>query len=234
MGMDSGSRAAFLHALQIADGTLPIGRFAHSYGLEAWHEANPEAGADALLELLRSTLMGSIATLDGAAVALAHAAASQDDLARLRSIDSALTARKLSVPARRASTLCGSRLAALAQAMEIGGAAGRLVDEAADGAWEANLAVVEGAVAAGVGIPREQAVLMSARGHAAAMLSAAVRLGRLGANRGQTLLFELTSDIDRCAQVALGVSGDDLRSTLPELEIHAARHEHRDARLFMT
>jgi urease accessory protein UreF len=48
------------------------------------------------------------------------------------------------------------------------------------------------------------------------------------------LLFKLTLDIDRCAQVAMRVSVDALRSTLPELEIHAARHEHRDARLFMT
>jgi urease accessory protein len=234
MDMDSRSRTAFLHALQIADGTLPIGRFAHSYGLEAWHEANPEADADALLELLRSTLMGSVATLDGAAMALAHAAASDDDLARLRSIDAALTARKLSAPARRASTLCGSRLAALAHEMGIEGAAGQLLHESVRGEWEPNLAVVEGAVAAGLGISRDQALLAAVRGHANAMLSAAVRLGRLGANRGQALLFELTADIDRCAQVALGVSLDEMRSTLPELEIHAARHERRDARLFMT
>jgi urease accessory protein len=232
--MGSRSGAAFLHALQLADGTLPTGRFAHSYGLEAWQEANPEAGADALLELVRSTLVGSVATLDGAAVALAHGAASERDLDRLRSIDAALTARKLSAPARRASTLCGSRLARLAQAMDIDGAAGQLVDETAAGEWEANLAVVEGAVAAGVGVPREQAVLMAVRGHATALLSAAVRMGRLGANRSQALLFELTADIGRCARVAMGVGVEEMRSTLPELEIHAARHQHRDARLFMT
>lgn len=232
--MDKRSSATFLHALQIADGTLPIGRFAHSYGLEAWHEANPGTGPDALLELVRSTLTGSVATLDGAAVALAHAAAAKGDLARLGRIDVALTARKLSASARRASTLCGSRLAALACAMDIGGTARNLCNRIAAGEWEANLAVVEGAVAEGVGIPREQAVLIAARGQVSAMLSSAVRLGRLGASQSQALLFELTSDIDRCARVALDVSVHELRSTLPELEIHAARHEHREARLFMT
>ena len=232
--MDSRSDGVFLHALQMADGTLPIGRFAHSYGVEAWYEANPELGADALHELVRSALAGSVATLDGAGTALAHAAASRGDLARLKRIDAELTARKLSAPARRASVFCGGRLGALAQAMGIGGAIGELADGIAVGTWEGNLALVEGAVGAGAGIGREQTVLMAARGHASSMLSSAVRLGKLGANRGQALLFELTPDIERCARVALGVSVDEMRSTLPELEIHVARNERREARLFMT
>lgn len=232
--MPEDSRQAFLRALQLADGTLPIGRFAHSYGVEAWLEAHPETGPDGLLELVRSTLTGSIATLDGAAVALAHAAATSGDLVRLREIDVALTTRKLSEPARRASTLCGTQLASLAGRLGIGGVVEPLSREIQRRAWPGNLAVVEGAVGAAVAISREETVLIAVRGHAAAMLAAAVRLGRLGTSRSQVLLFDLTSELDRCAQAAMGVSLGDMRATLPELEIHVARQAYREARLFMS
>jgi urease accessory protein len=232
--MPEHSRQAFLRALQLADGTLPIGRFAHSYGVEAWLEAHPETGPDGLLELVRSTLTGSVATLDGAAVALAHAAATSGDLVRLREIDVALTARKLSEPARSASTLCGMQLVSLAGRLGIGGVVEPLSREIHRRAWPGNLAVVEGVVGATMGIPLEETVLIAVRGHAAAMLAAAVRLGRLGTSRSQVLLFDLTSELDRCAQVAMGVSLGDMRATLPELEIHVARQAYREARLFMS
>jgi urease accessory protein UreF len=66
------------------------------------------------------------------------------------------------------------------------------------------------------------------------MLAAAVRLGRLGTSRSQVLLFDLTPELDQCAQVAMGVSLGDMRATLPELELHVARQAYREARLFMS
>jgi urease accessory protein len=232
--MNDLSALGFLYALQLADGALPIGRFAHSYGLEAWHEANPDARPQTLLRLVGSTLTGSVATLDGAGVALAHSAACDADFAHLRRIDAALTARKPSSSARRASTLCGGRLAALASELDRGELLALIVREIDEGALDGNLATVEGALGAGMGIPAEHTVLIAVRGHAAAMLSAAVRLGRLGANHGQSLLYALTPVIERAARVAMGVDLDELRATLPELEIHATRHERREARLFIT
>ena len=196
----------FLRALQVADGTLPIGRFAHSYGVEAWLEANPAAEVEDLRELVRSTLAGSIATLDGAAVALAHAAAARADLAELGRIDAAVTARKLSELARSSSTLCGHRLAVLARKLGAGEIVERLATEIEAGARPGNLAVVEGAVGAGMGIACEDTVLVAVRGHAAAMLSAAVRLGRLGTTSSQALLYELGPDLEDCAAVAAATS----------------------------
>ncbi len=224
----------FLGALQLADGTLPIGRFSHSYGLEAWLEANPEAGPLELRALVEHALACSVATLDAAAVALAHTAAERADVEELGRIDAALTARKLSEPARRASALCGGRLAVLARELDAGEVAAQVADRIASGTWAGNLAVVEGAVGAGLGVGREATVLIALRGHTAALLSAAVRLGRLGTVRAQVLLRDLTPDLERCARTAQSIGREQLRSTIPELDIQAARHRDRDARLFMT
>jgi urease accessory protein len=229
--MDEGR---FLAALQLADGALPIGRFAHSYGLEAWLEANPGAGPADLRELVAVTLACSVATLDGAAAGLAHAAAESADLGELEAIDAALRARKLSEPARQASELCGGRLAALTAELDAGELAAAVRARIERGDWPGNLAVVEGVVGAGLGVDRETTVLMAVRGHALAMLSAAVRLGRLGTARAQALLRELAPVIERCGRHALSVDREQLRSTLPELDVHAARHPARDARLFIT
>ena len=142
-------------------------------------------------------------------MALAHAAASRGDMGGLHRVDVALTARKLNEPARSASCLCGRQLALLAGRLGLGEVVERLSVEIEAGAQPGNLAVVEGAVGAGMGIAREETVLIAVRGHAAAMLSAAVRLGRLGTTRSQALLFELGPDLEDCAWVAMGVRLDE-------------------------
>ncbi len=212
----SQSRQTLLASLQLADGSLPIGRFAHSGGAESWLSSNPDATAEDLGQLIRTSLEDAVAPLDGAALSLAHSA---DTVAGLVELDQLLTAYKSSPASRAASQSCGRQLAKLAP---------RLVDDALLADYcglvdarlsEGNLAIVEAATAKAAGISAELAVLVSLRSAASGMLSAAVRLGRLSPTTAQVMLAELAPSIDRATSTAIGTAIDDWHSTAPEIEI---------------
>ncbi len=224
-------RAAFLAALQLADSALPIGRFAHSAGLESCVLENEDVTPEAILELVESFVVLGVGPLDGVAVAHAHDARSLD---LLLDLDRILTARKLTPLARRASSACGSRLAALAPRLVAASPLSAFCEEVRNGETDGNLPVVEGAIAAALGVQRDEAVLIELRGATAQLLSAAVRLGKLSATQAQEAHRELAPTLLRVATEALELPISAMRSTVPELDIYSLRHEQVEAPLFMT
>jgi urease accessory protein len=225
---------AFVRCLQLSDSALPIGRYVHSLGLEAMLGHQPSLNAEELVEFVQSFVSQAVARLDGVAVAEAHRLQVEGDLAGLCGLDRAVTARKLSPAARRASQKCGRQLSVVAGSLARDGVLDAYCEAVRSGAADGNLAVVEGALAAALGVPRAWAVLIELRGCAAGLLSAAVRLGRLSAVRAQQLLAESEDVIILASRDALSRSVDEMCSSAIELETYAMRHERADSRLFMT
>ncbi len=223
------SRSGFLAALQLSDGGLPIGRFAHSHGTEEWLNRNPNATPDQLELLVATCVVDGIAPLDGVAVRESHEIV---EIVELERLDSSLTMRKLAPTARSASQSCGRQLALLGT---------RLVDDAkfqalstrvTERATPGNLAVVEGALARAMQIPVEIAVLLSLRGAAADMIAAAVRLGRLSPSTAQVTLTALSGALDRGTGIAMATSWEQAHSTTPEMEICQLSQTRGSVRFF--
>jgi urease accessory protein len=221
---------SLLAALQLADSALPIGRFVHSHGLEAWIRARDTVDPEELAELVESAVCAGVAPLDGAILAHAHRAGS---LAELIALDHRLTVRKLAPLARQSSRATGRQLAALAPKLATGDALiAALAEAIADRRTAGHLAVVSGTLARALDVPVRDAVLLELRGTAAGLLSAAVRLGAVPPARAQALLHRLHPAIEQAAEHALALELDQLHASAPELELHLLAHERADARLF--
>jgi urease accessory protein len=222
----------FLAALQLADSALPIGRFVHSHGLEQWLRDHGEVAPETLQELIEAAVCEAVAPLDGAVLAWAHRSGS---IAELIDVDGRLTARKLTRSARDASQTCGRQLAALApQLVPQDLLVVQLAGAVRAGETDGNLAVVEGTLARAFGLSTREAVLVELRATAAALLSAAIRLGAISPVRAQIALTRLSPALERAADTALLLEFEQLSATAPELEIAALAHARADARLFAT
>jgi urease accessory protein len=223
---------ALLAAVQLADSALPIGRFVHSHGLEAWLRDNPSASESALADLVEAVVCEGVAPLDGAVVAHAHRASSAEQLGLL---DQTLTARKLSPASRSASHACGRKLASIAPKLATGDV---LVDELAGlverRETDGNLAVVEGTLSRAMGLTPLEATVLELRGVAASLLSAAVRLGAMSPTAAQTIIARLTPLLASSAEHASTLGIEELRSATPELELYALAHSRAEGRLFST
>jgi len=226
------SSEGFLAALQLADSALPVGRFGHSYGLEAYLSANQDEGAAQILELVETVVAESAGPLDAAASVRAHRLLRSQNVEGLIALDAAITARKLAPSSRAASTTCGRRLAALIPTLTSNPVAADLGRRVAGGETVGNIAAVEGVVAAALGVTELETALLALAGTTTSLLSAAVRLGRLSASDAQGLLRELHPAIVEAGQAA--VVATRLQGTLPELEIYAMSHTRADVRLFVT
>jgi urease accessory protein len=226
------SSASFLAALQLADSALPMGRFVHSYGMEAWLGAHGDVEPETLSELVEAVVCEAVAPLDGVLVARAHATG---DPAALLALDAAATARRLTPPSRAASQSCGRQLARLAPQLAPGDRLlARFCASVTAGETDGDLPVVSGVLMRALGLTVRDAVLVELRGAAAALLSAAVRLGAMSPVRSQVALARMAHALEDAAEGVLRSDLSATSSTAPELELYAMAHGRADAKLFAT
>lgn len=223
------SPAALALWMQLHDSAFPAGRMVHSNGFEEWLAQRPSAGPADIADAALDYLTYGVATLDATVTAAAWRAAPA--LVSLCDLDVLLSSYKLTGNARTASESAGLQLAVTAQQVGLCASDGYIAAVVA-GATPGNLAVVEGAVQVQLGVSVETTVLGSLRSALSSVLSAAVRLGRLGPLEAQRILVRNVDAVVTCAAEACARPLTDIASTTIQLEIAGMRHESRTQRLF--
>ncbi|GAA6756581.1 hypothetical protein Thermus77420_20570 [Thermus thalpophilus] len=207
---------------QLMDSQLPVGSFAHSWGLEAY--AARGLLDDRTLEgLLRVALSRGGLRLEGAACALAHGAAL--DLEAMRDLAHLLDAWMPIAGPRETSLRIGGRLA-------------RLLQRIHGLAWPMEVpphqALVAGWAGRHLGIPLRPLLLLYIQNGLLALMAAATRTGALSPERAQEILVGLQGRVVEVAQEVLEDPQASLWSSTPGWDLRAAEQPHLETRLFLS
>lgn len=233
MQIGLGPATRLLRALQFGDSVFPVGGFAFSAGLETAIAEGVVTDAKTL-GAFTSTALDQARLGDGVALIWAHRAALAGDLNALEHIDAEVYARKLSSETRTMSVRMGKKF------NELGA---EILDTALLAEWRARIAsaqtpgcypVALGINFAAQGLSASDAFAVHQYGVAAMILSAALRLMRIGHVETQQLLFALNARIDADYEVAAATPLSDMAGFAPMTEILAAAHTKATVRLFMS
>jgi urease accessory protein len=235
---------SWLSALQLADSMFPSGAFTQSHGLEAIATDGLLANREALAAAIEMSLRQRLATADLPALLAAHRAAQQLAHLEIHEIDQLLTATKLAREEREASTRVGRRIAfeaARLLAPTLPSAAGGKVERSAlyiyieaidDGSTPGNASVAQGVAAAALGVPARTAALSACHSLVASLVSAAMRLTRMGHGDAQGALRDAQPAMTEAVAAAKRTDWRAMRSSCIQLDVAMARHERAEARMF--
>ena len=226
------SATALARLLQFGDSLLPIGGFSFSCGLESAIQQRVVTDAHTLAAFTR-TAVRQAAAGDGIALVAAHRAAEAGDVDQAARIDRIAFNRKLSDETRTMSLRMGRKLAELGAQVHgrplVRDWLARIVDGRTPGTHAVALAVDFAAQ----GLSARHAFAVHRHGVASTILSAALRLMRIGHPQTQAILYAQNADVEESFAVASAARLEDMASYAPLIDILAAVHVKAHVRLFM-
>ena len=222
---------ARLIALQHADSAFPSGSFAFSNGIEGLAALLDGFGGAELRHAVEAILRHRWAGSDRVAMVLAHRA--NGDLARLAQIDAAVEAACLPETMRTGSRRNGGALLAAHSRIGTPSAEG-LRTAVREGRLLGHLTVMQGSLWQSLGLDETAVTEIAGYQCAAALVTAAVRLGQVGAIEAQRILSALMPVLAEIAAQPVQGEAEEIMliAFTPLMEIATMRHARADMRLF--
>jgi len=217
---------SLIRALQLASGTLPVGAYAYSQGLEWAVEAGWVQDEPALTAWLEEQLTASVTGTDLPIFLRLYAAAAAGNDSDMDEWSRMLLASRETRELVAEDRARGNALAHLLRDLGSVRAARWLGLDDTPFAALAALAAVEW------GIDRDDAAAAYAWGWLETQVLAGVKLIPLGQVAGQRVLFALSAQIPPAIARAKQVPDDAIGATLPLLALASSLHETQYTRLF--
>ncbi|MHB8885505.1 MAG: urease accessory protein UreF [Methylovirgula sp.] len=220
-----------LIAMSQADSAFPNGAFAFSNGIEGLAGLLLPFDRDQVRRHVETAIRHRWAGTDR--VALTHAFHAHDSIPDLHRIDLAYEAATLPASLRQGSRRAGRAFLVSHGRLATAGA-GELQEAVTTGRIIGHLPVVQGAIWRGLEISLEEAIAISGFQTLTGLVSAAVRLGSLGAIDAQAIIRDLLPLVADFAKEQLSIDQNVimLSSFSPLLEIAAMRGGTAKLRLF--
>lgn len=223
-----------LGLLQAGDSFYPTGSYAHSFGLEGLVQAGTVHDLASLREFVLRSALPALRQSELPLTAQAWRALGEEDWAKVGELCRLSAALKTAREARAAADNIGRQRAELMARLRPSSRADDYLRRAAAEAWPFSPAIsaaLEGRV-----LEAPLAAVLAGVYYAAiaSLLSAAMKLLRLGQNASQGLLTEALAAAPAVIAVAETVTVPEIGWFNPWLDIAAARHETAEARMFIS
>lgn len=220
--------------LQAGDSFYPTGSYAHSFGLEGLVQAGVIHDRATLREFLLRSALPALRQVELPLAAHAWHAFGTSDWSRIGDLCVLSSALRTAREARIASENIGRQRAELAATLRASVLAREFVRRAAENNWPHSSAIAAALEGRALGAPLDAVLAGLTYATIASLLSAAMKLLRLGQNGAQSLLTEILAASPEVIATAQTVSFAEIGWFNPWLDIAAARHESADARMFIS
>lgn len=236
IGTEPGSAdAAWLCGLlQAGDSFFPTGSYAHSFGLEGLVHEGVVHDAATLKAYLFQAALPALRHTELPLAAHAWCAFGARDWVALRELSELSSALRTPREARVASENIGRQRSELAARLRPSALAEEYLRRVREEGWPYSspiAAALEGRV---LGAPPTAVLAGVTYASVASLLSAAMKLLRLGQNSAQALLTEALVTAPDLIAAAERTPRDEIGWFNPWLDIASARHESADARMFIS